>query len=80
MTKVEFKNKINIPKANEITSEKVYFRGSVVQGGGIKHRATKRSTVTIPHITESNSSIKLREKNRKIVSSLDKDRRRQFSF
>jgi len=33
-------------------------------------KPTKRASVTIPHITESNSTRKLREKNKKIVKSM----------
>lgn len=41
---------------------------------------TKRVTVKIPTITESNSSRRLKDKNRKIVESLKKNDKRMFTF
>ena len=38
--------------------------------GSLSARGKKRATVAIPQITESNSTKRLREKNRKIVESL----------
>lgn len=43
-------------------------------------RETRRATVVIPHITESKSSIKMRNKNRKIVESLSGNKKRMFTF
>lgn len=43
-------------------------------------RRTRRATVVIPQITESNSSIRLKDKNRKIVESLKGNNKRMFIF
>jgi len=46
----------------------------------VKVGRTKRATVTIPNITESNSEINLREKNREIVESLKENNKAVFKF
>lgn len=43
-------------------------------------KPTKRATATIPQITESSHSIRMREKNRRIVSTLKKEHRKKFRF
>lgn len=46
----------------------------------VKDKPTKRATVTIPIITDSNSAIRLRKKNRKIVESLKNNNKKMFTF
>ncbi len=43
-------------------------------------KPTKRATATIPQITESSHSTRMREKNRRIVSTLKKEHQEKFRF